>query len=87
VVRLLDGSRVQRKFSPEDKMQVVILTVLFTIQAIFDFIETKLPLQVEDHPNFEVVSNFPRKVFTDPNTTLKEAQLVPQGVLFLSAKP
>jgi hypothetical protein len=57
----------------------------FQKQSIFDFIAGKLPLQLED-VQYDVTSNFPRKIFTDPNVTLKEANLVPSAMLILSPK-
>jgi len=68
VVRLTDGSRVQRRFKNTDKLQVV-----------FDFINSK-DIEIEE---YELVTNFPRKSFSDPNMTLEQAGLYPQASLFV----
>jgi len=70
VIRLTDGSRLQRRFKATDKLQVV-----------FDFVDSS-----NEVDNYELVTNFPRKVFSDPHVTLKEAGLSPQAALFVQEK-
>lgn len=75
VIRLPDGSRIQRKFRPSD-----------VVQSLYFFVESKLPVQVEERSPFELVSNFPRKSFTQMEQTLEGAGLCPQALLFTSTK-
>jgi hypothetical protein len=71
VIRHVDGSRLQRRFRATDKLQ-----------AVFDWIESQ-PIELEE---FEVLQNFPRKVFSDANVTLEDAGLMPQAALFVQEK-
>jgi len=71
VVRLTDGSRLQRRFRVTDK-----------IQAVLDFVDSSS----NEVDSYDLLSNFPRKVFSDPHMTLKEAGLVPQAALFVQEK-
>jgi len=72
VVRLSDGSKVSRKFSIYEKMQVV-----------FDFIDTKLE---DDISKYQVVTNFPQQIYSNPEETIEQAKLYPQALLFLQEK-
>jgi FAS-associated factor 2 len=71
LIRLTDGSRLQRRFKTTD-----------TLQVVFDFIDSS-PHNLNE---YELVTNFPRKVFNDPQVTLKEAGLFPQASLFVQEK-
>jgi len=71
VIRLTDGSRLQRRFKVTDKLEVV-----------FDFVDSSS----NEIDNYDLVTNFPRKVFSDPHVTLKEAGLFPQAALFVQEK-
>jgi len=71
VIRLTDGSRLQRRFKVMDKLQTV-----------FDFVDSTSN-EVE---SYDLLTNFPRKVFSDPHMTLQEAGLTPQAALFVQEK-
>jgi len=93
-IKLTDGSRIQRKFSPDTPFQ-----------SVFDFIEGVVATRLGDttflddgapsldNPDakpwtihkYELVSNFPRRTYTvrDASMSLKELDLVPQSMLFL----
>jgi len=71
IIRLTDGSRLQRRFYIKDRLQTVM-----------DFVDSKRPTNVEC-PVYDLVSNFPRKTFTDHLVTLEEAGLHPQASLFV----
>jgi FAS-associated factor 2 len=68
VFRLPDGSRVSRQFLEND-----------TVALLYHFAGTH-DLHLE-HDDFRLVSNFPRQEFNDRETTLKEAGLVPNGMV------
>jgi len=75
IYRLPNGDKIQRRFYQNEKVEV-----------LFKFLESRTEEQVPK--NFELVINYPRKVFsktekTGLNITLSEAQLVPQAVLFV----
>jgi len=74
---MLDGSRVQRRFLKTE-----------TLDLVFTFVDSQLPLQIEEYPPYNLVSNFPRKTFTDANRseTLQEAALTPQASLFVAER-
>jgi len=71
IIRLTDGSKLQRRFRITDKLQVVL-----------NFIE----LTGTEHGDYDLVSNFPKKVFSDPSITLEQASLFPQASLFVQQK-
>jgi len=75
MIRMLDGSRVQRRFLRSDSLDLV-----------YTFIDTYLPIQIEDRKDYDLVSNFPRKTFSERTVTLKEASLYPQASLFVLEK-
>jgi FAS-associated factor 2 len=68
VIRLTDGQKIQRRFRFEDKMSFV-----------FEFVAAKDPTTEK----YSLVTHFPRKAYTDPNQTVKEAGLTPQALLFV----
>lgn len=71
VVRLTDGSRLQRRFRKTDALKVV-----------FDYVECN-----QDYDgDFDLVTNFPRKVFSDRSLNLEEAGLYPHASLFVQEK-
>jgi len=75
IYRLPNGDKIQRRFYQNEKVEV-----------LFKFLESRTEEQVPK--NFELVINYPRKVFsktekTGLNVALNEAQLVPQAVLFV----
>jgi FAS-associated factor 2 len=75
IIKMYDGSRIQRRFSP-----------LTTMQAVFDLVEAHS--QAEDflEKQISLVSNFPRRVYTikgDANRTLVELGLSPQASFFV----
>ena len=74
LIRLPDGSRVQRRFLNHDKIRVV-----------YDFVGS---LEANTALNYKLVSNFPRRVFDEStfSQTLLEAGLSPQGSLFLQSE-
>jgi len=71
-IRLLDGSKIQRKFRGSEKLQDVL-----------DFVDTWIE---QDIGKFELVSNFPSRNYPDLSATLKDLNLCPQAVLFLKEK-
>jgi len=75
VFRLPNGDKLQRRFYQNEKVEV-----------LFKFLESRMEEQIPK--NFELIINYPRKVFSktmkiDLNLTLLEAQLVPQAVIFI----
>jgi len=75
IYRLPNGDKIQRRFYQNEKVEV-----------LFKFLESRTEEQVPK--NFELVINYPRKVFSKTekmglNVTLNEAKLVPQAVLFV----
>jgi len=73
VIRLTDGSRLQRRFYSKD-----------SIQTVFDFVNVSQPSLME--VDYELVMNFPRKNFSCSSITLLEAGLYPQASLFVQEK-
>jgi len=71
VVRLTDGSRLQRRFKKTD-----------TLKIVFDYVECNQEYDGE----FDLVTNFPRKIFTDRSLSLEEAGLYPHASLFVQEK-
>jgi len=74
VIRLPDGSRVQRRFRVTDK-----------IQAIYDFVDCQDQMEI-DQSRYNLIANFPRRVFQDRLVSLEEAGLYPQASLFVQEK-
>jgi len=74
VIRLPDGSRVQRRFRVTDK-----------VQAIYDFVDCQDQMQI-DQSHYNLIANFPRRVFQDRLVSLEEAGLYPQASLFVQEK-
>lgn len=72
IIRLLDGSKIQRRFRGTD-----------TLQKVFDFIDTK---QSTPMSSCQLSTNYPKKIFTDATITLKSAGLTPQAMVFVSEK-
>jgi FAS-associated factor 2 len=72
VIRLPDGCRLHRKFLSHQKLE-----------EIFNFVESQSEY---DNTEYELVMNFPRKIFNDKNITIEEAGLFPQASLFLQEK-
>lgn len=48
-------------------------------QLVFEFVAAKDPTTEK----YSLVTHFPRKAYTDPNQTVKEAGLTPQALLFV----
>lgn len=71
-IRLLDGSKVQRKFRRKE-----------TLQAVYDYCDSTFPLDQEIKP-YVLTTNFPRQSFSNKSLTIEEAKLFPQSSLFLS---
>jgi len=74
-IRMLDGSKLSRRFLRSD-----------TLQTVMHFVQSRQPVEVEQQPQFDLVSNFPRKLFTDLSVTLQQAGLFPQALLFVSER-
>jgi FAS-associated factor 2 len=75
VIRLLDGSRLQRRFGNGD-----------LVQTVFNYVDAHGNLDCDE---YELVTNFPRKIFSPENNgkfTLEEAGLTPQASLFVQEK-
>jgi chemotaxis protein histidine kinase CheA len=72
VIRLSDGRRLDRRFGKRERLQ-----------AVVDYIESELP-DIYDGADFELVSNYPRKVFSAEtrSATLEDLGLCPQATLF-----
>jgi len=78
VVKLPDGKQVRRKFRTADTMQIVL-----------DYVDCSQPEGEELYEyamDYVLVSNFPRKVFSDPSATLKEVGLTIPSTLFVELK-
>ncbi len=80
-IRFPDGSKLTRRFSGEQK-----------IQTIYDFVEIHLleiTLSKEEIPtDFQLSvllsTHYPKKTLNDRDQTVKEADLIPQSLLFIS---
>jgi ataxin-3 len=72
IVRLPDGTRIERKFLKSDKLQ-----------SVFDWILTVTNQTVNlYHPqSFKLMTTFPKREFTNPTTTLDELGLCPSATL------
>jgi len=90
LIRLPDGSRLQRRFK-----------VSQTLQDVFDYIESQCETldfsnaDADDNSNnnnnnnsngYELVTQFPRQSYSDTSRTLLQLQLFPQASLFLQEK-
>ena len=64
-IRFLDGSKIQRKFNKTD-----------LVGHIYKYVKSQIPADLEDHPEFLLVSNFPRKVFDKMDETLEVTQQI-----------
>lgn len=72
VIRLTDGSRIQRRFKKTD-----------TLGNVFDFVDSS-PSEINGE--YDLVTNFPRRVFSERTMTLEQAGLYPHGALFVQEK-
>jgi len=72
VIRLTDGSRLQRRFKKTD-----------TLGNVFDFVDSSAH---EITGDYDLVTNFPRRVFSERAVTLEQAGLYPHGALFVQEK-
>eukprot|EP01114_Cavostelium_apophysatum_P017616 TRINITY_DN5284_c0_g1_i2.p1 TRINITY_DN5284_c0_g1~~TRINITY_DN5284_c0_g1_i2.p1 ORF type:complete len:245 (-),score=74.42 TRINITY_DN5284_c0_g1_i2:54-788(-) len=72
VVRLLDGTKIQRRFSTSENLQ-----------SVMDFIDTRIETDIE---GYELVTNFPNKTYSDLKQTILECGLYPQALMFLKEK-
>ncbi|KAN0016389.1 hypothetical protein ACTFIU_006356 [Dictyostelium citrinum] len=70
VIRLHDGSKLQRNFLITD-----------TIEFVMDFIDTHIQEPIE---NYVLSTHYPKKQLSNLNSTLKDEGLYPDSVLFLS---
>jgi len=66
-IRLPDGSRLQRRFSPESR-----------VEAIYDFVDSQRVLS-----EYDLVSSHPRQIYNDRTLTLSSVGLVGQSSLFV----
>lgn len=66
-VRLPDGSRLQRRFAPESRLQIV-----------YDFVDSQKELK-----DYDLVTSHPRQVYSDRAQTLQQAGLQGQSLLFV----
>jgi len=74
IIRLPDGTRLNRRFLANEPLQV-----------LFDFIEVSAG-EGAHMDTLEVATTHPRRVYTDPRQTFREAGLVPQAMLFVKEK-
>eukprot|EP00741_Cyanophora_paradoxa_P008755 tig00000140_g8476.t1 len=72
MIRMPDGSRVQRRFNPTDRLQV-----------LFDFVEGSVE---EDFAGLEIVTLQPRKTYDDPAATFLDSGLHPQAAVVVNRK-
>ncbi|EGC36455.1 hypothetical protein DICPUDRAFT_77902 [Dictyostelium purpureum] len=70
VIRLHDGSKIQRNF-----------LISSTIEYVMDYIDTLIQEPIE---HYVLSTNFPKKRLTNLSVTLKDESLYPDAVLFLS---
>uniref|UniRef100_A0A7S3A6K2 UBX domain-containing protein n=1 Tax=Rhodosorus marinus TaxID=101924 RepID=A0A7S3A6K2_9RHOD len=68
-IRIPDGDRISRRFNATD-----------TLDHVFEFVEATTDL---DLSGYEVMAQFPRKVFRRSSETLREAGLIPNGSLIV----
>lgn len=52
-------------------------------QDVLDFVDTEISEPID---RYELITNFPVKVYTEKSQTLQEAQLTPQGLVILKEK-
>mmetsp|Transcript_3999 Transcript_3999/g.11992 ORF Transcript_3999/g.11992 Transcript_3999/m.11992 type:complete len:193 (-) Transcript_3999:402-980(-) len=69
VVRMPDGSRLSRRFD-----------VLNTVQDVMNWVESHAEAGL---PTYELMTQFPRKTFTDTSQSLKDAGLTPNASLIV----
>eukprot|EP01118_Nematostelium_gracile_P001132 TRINITY_DN11162_c0_g1_i1.p1 TRINITY_DN11162_c0_g1~~TRINITY_DN11162_c0_g1_i1.p1 ORF type:complete len:436 (-),score=95.99 TRINITY_DN11162_c0_g1_i1:42-1214(-) len=76
-IRMSDGSRLQRMFAPSDPLR-----------ALFDYVGVKRAELGESEQDFDLVSNFPRQIFSSDryHLTLEQAGLCPQASLFVQER-
>lgn len=76
-IRLLDGSTLQELFDAKEQLSAVRL-----------FIQLKLNIENPTAANFNLITSFPRRVFTDDNNdfdrSLESLGLVPSAVLIVT---
>jgi len=72
IFRMPDGRKIQRRFYIHEPLQ-----------TIFDFLNA---LVDDNISNYDIISNFPKKVYTDPKQTVQEANLFPKALLFLQKR-
>jgi len=70
VIRMADGSKISRNFWRTD-----------TLHHVKDFIDTRKLVGANVPENFQLVTDFPRKAFTDLSVTLEQAGLIPNAVV------
>jgi len=75
VIRLPDGSRLTRRFSTHNNLQNVV-----------DFVNSDARVPWVEPGSFDLVTHFPRRVFSDPQITLAEAGLFPHASLFVEER-
>jgi len=74
VIRVTDGSRLQRRFYDSD-----------SLQSVFDYVNAQHPVLLDQ--DYFLVTNFPRRSFSpDSSLTLAVAGLSPQASLFVQEK-
>eukprot|EP01102_Stenamoeba_stenopodia_P008402 TRINITY_DN2412_c0_g1_i1.p1 TRINITY_DN2412_c0_g1~~TRINITY_DN2412_c0_g1_i1.p1 ORF type:complete len:428 (-),score=92.24 TRINITY_DN2412_c0_g1_i1:151-1266(-) len=73
VIRLPTGTRIERRFMKTD-----------TISTVKDFVDSTINETGFDSDSYSLTSAYPRKTFTNVETSLEEAGLVPQAVLHVS---
>jgi len=80
IIRLPDGSRISRKFTHGDTITHVKNWINIKLEEIGN---NKNSNTNNNNNNFELISDFPRKTYTDPtgNTTLEEAGLLSKTLL------
>ena len=88
-LRLPDGSRQQRRFSPDSKFQVVLDWLGMCVARSLTIAEL-LPdvCKIEGMSSSDVTlsTNFPKRELNDPEQTLEGYGLHPQGLIFVQHK-
>jgi hypothetical protein len=69
--RMTDGSRIQRRFIESNQ-----------IKHLIAFIEA----EGTNMDELQLMTNFPKKIYSDPEQTLKDAGLCPDGMLIVARK-
>lgn len=76
LIRLPNGNRLERRFLLADQLQTV-----------YDFVDTKIEHSSADEEDlYDLVTNYPRKVYSDHNISLRDAGLYPQAMLFIQPR-